>query len=157
MRATGSCSAATSPAAPATAAYGGMPGLAYLGERVLPRLERETSAELVQAVLVANPARWLSGRTGEATMNDQLTPVPPVIMTPRPDQGRLEGSNGRYEKRLADLAGLYRDAAAYRGALDADDGSPVYWVESSTTEDGPGGLITGISVLEPGRVGESTR
>ncbi len=45
-------------------AYGGMPGMAYLGERVLPRLERETSAELVQAVLVANPARWLSGRTG---------------------------------------------------------------------------------------------
>lgn len=47
--------------------YGGMPGLAYLGERVLPRLERETSADLVQAVLVSNPARWLSGRTGEAT------------------------------------------------------------------------------------------
>jgi glucose-6-phosphate isomerase, archaeal len=86
-------------------------------------------------------------------MNDQLTPVSPVIMTPRPDQGRLEGGNGRYEKRLADLAGIYRDTAAYRGALDADDGSPVYWVESSTTEDGPGGLITGISVLEPGRVG----
>ena len=90
-------------------------------------------------------------------MNDQLTPVPPVIMTPRPDQGRLEGGNGRYEKRLADLAGIYRDTAAYRGALDADDGSPVYWVESSTTEDGPGGLITGISVLEPGRVGRGVR
>lgn len=38
--------------------------------------------------------------------------------------------------------------------LDADDAEPVYWVESSSTEDGPGGLITGISVLEPGRVGE---
>ena len=42
-------------------AYGGMPGLAYLGERVVPRLEREGSSELVAAVLVANPARWLSG------------------------------------------------------------------------------------------------
>lgn len=41
-------------------AYGGMPGLAYLGERVLPRLARLSSAELVQAVLVTNPARWLS-------------------------------------------------------------------------------------------------
>lgn len=41
--------------------YGGMPGLAYLGDRVLPRLQRETSAELVAALLVANPARWLSG------------------------------------------------------------------------------------------------
>jgi len=86
-------------------------------------------------------------------MDEQLTPVPPVILTPRPDEGRLEGGNGRYEKRLADLAGIYRDTAAYRAALDAEDGSPVYWVESSTTEDGPGGLITGISVLEPGRVG----
>jgi phosphotriesterase-related protein len=45
--------------------YGGMPGMAYLGERVVPRLERETSPELVEAVLVTNPARWRGGRTGE--------------------------------------------------------------------------------------------
>ena len=44
-------------------AYGGMPGLAYLGERVVPRLERETSPDLVDAVLRANPARWLGGMT----------------------------------------------------------------------------------------------
>lgn len=42
-------------------AYGGMPGLAYLGERVLPRLEQQTSMELVDAVLRTNPARWLGG------------------------------------------------------------------------------------------------
>jgi phosphotriesterase-related protein len=41
--------------------YGGMPGLAYLGERVLPRLQRQASTELVEAVLVTNPARWLGG------------------------------------------------------------------------------------------------
>jgi predicted metal-dependent phosphotriesterase family hydrolase len=41
-------------------AYGGMPGLAYLGERVLPRWEASAEPELVQAVLVSNPARWLS-------------------------------------------------------------------------------------------------
>ena len=46
--------------------YGGMPGMAYLGERVLPRLAQETSVELVHQVLVTNPAHWLSG-TGEAT------------------------------------------------------------------------------------------
>ena len=45
-------------------AYGGMPGLAYLGERVVPRLERAAAPELVEAVLVSNPARWLSGRRG---------------------------------------------------------------------------------------------
>jgi predicted metal-dependent phosphotriesterase family hydrolase len=42
-------------------AYGGMPGLAYLGERVMPRLAREASVELVEAVLITNPARWLAG------------------------------------------------------------------------------------------------
>ena len=46
-------------------AYGGMPGLAYLGERVVPRLRREASPELVHAVLHANPARWLTGESDE--------------------------------------------------------------------------------------------
>ena len=78
----------------------------------------------------------------------------PVKLTLVPAEGLLLGNNGRYEKFIADLAGLYRDEAAYSGALAADDGKPVYWVESSHTEPGEGGLITGISVLEPGRVGE---
>ena len=47
--------------------YGGMPGLAYLGERVLPRLERELPADLVSALLVTNPARWLGGTTADPT------------------------------------------------------------------------------------------
>ena len=84
----------------------------------------------------------------------QVRPVPPVTLTVRPDEGRLEGSNGRYEKFLPDLEGLYRDARAYQQRLADDDGRPVYWVETTQTEDGPGGLITGISVLEPGTVGE---
>ncbi|MGW8482955.1 phosphotriesterase family protein [Microbacterium sp. NPDC055903] len=43
-------------------AYGGMPGLAYLGERFLPRLRAEGGDALVEQVLVANPARWLTWR-----------------------------------------------------------------------------------------------
>jgi glucose-6-phosphate isomerase len=82
------------------------------------------------------------------------TPVPPVLLGIMAEEGRLAGSNGRYEKFLPDLAGLYRDDAAYQHLLAGDDGRPVYWVETSRTEDGPGGLITGISVLEPGTVGE---
>ena len=42
-------------------AYGGMPGLAYLGDRFLPRLAAAGSPELRDQVMVANPARWLSG------------------------------------------------------------------------------------------------
>lgn len=87
-------------------------------------------------------------------MTPFVTTVPPVKLTFLSEQGRLGGSNLRYEKRLSDLAGLYRNAAAYEEMLRDDDDEPVYWVESSHTEDGPGGLITGISVLEPGMVGD---
>jgi phosphotriesterase-related protein len=43
-------------------AYGGLPGLAYLGERFVPRLVRDGGPELADRVLVANPARWLALR-----------------------------------------------------------------------------------------------
>lgn len=39
--------------------YGGMPGLAYLGERYLPRLRSVVGADAVERMLVANPARLL--------------------------------------------------------------------------------------------------
>jgi phosphotriesterase-related protein len=51
-------------------AYGGMPGLAYLGERVLPRWERAAVPELVESVLVTNPARWLSGTDNDTSEGD---------------------------------------------------------------------------------------
>ena len=44
-------------------AYGGLPGLRYLGDRVVPRFVKSGGAELVEAVLVTNPARLL-GRFG---------------------------------------------------------------------------------------------
>jgi glucose-6-phosphate isomerase len=81
-------------------------------------------------------------------------PTTPVKLTVLAEQGQLVGSNGRYERFLPDLAGLYQDAQSFEEKLAADSGAPVYWVESSQTEDGPGGLITGTSVLEPGQVGE---
>jgi phosphotriesterase-related protein len=46
-------------------AHGGLPGMRYLGDRVVPRLVRSVGAELVEAVLVTNPARLL-GRFGVA-------------------------------------------------------------------------------------------
>jgi predicted metal-dependent phosphotriesterase family hydrolase len=41
-------------------AYGGRPGLAYVGRRVVPRLVQAGYGDLVEAVLVRNPARYLS-------------------------------------------------------------------------------------------------
>lgn len=40
--------------------HGGMPGLAYLGERYLPRLRAAIGDEAVERMLVANPARLLT-------------------------------------------------------------------------------------------------
>jgi phosphotriesterase-related protein len=40
-------------------AYGGMPGLAYLGHRALPALRAEVGEAAVRAMLVDNPARLL--------------------------------------------------------------------------------------------------
>jgi phosphotriesterase-related protein len=41
-------------------AYGGMPGLAYLGDRYLPRLRALIGDDVVERMLVANPARLLT-------------------------------------------------------------------------------------------------
>jgi 5-phospho-D-xylono-1,4-lactonase len=41
-------------------AYGGMPGLAYLFDRFVPRLRQAIGDDALGSVLVANPARWLS-------------------------------------------------------------------------------------------------
>lgn len=43
-------------------AYGGLPGLAYLGERFVPRVAAAGGDALVDRVLRANPASWLTWR-----------------------------------------------------------------------------------------------
>lgn len=81
-------------------------------------------------------------------------PAEPATLTVEAIGGTLPGSSERYEKRLPELAGIYRDNAAFEAALAADDGAPVYWVESSTPESGRGALTIGLSVLRAGRIGD---
>ncbi|ALX65764.1 glucose-6-phosphate isomerase family protein [Microbacterium sp. XT11] len=81
-------------------------------------------------------------------------PAEPVVLRVDADRGLFDGSSERYEKRLADLRGIYRSDAAFEAALAADDGEPVYWVESSTPDTGRGALTVGLSVLRPGRIGD---
>ncbi|SDO40973.1 glucose-6-phosphate isomerase [Microbacterium sp. ru370.1] len=81
-------------------------------------------------------------------------PAEPARLTVDAARGLLDGRSERYEKHLGDLAGVYRDEAAYASALDRDTGEPVYWVESSTPETGRGALTIGLSVLQPGRIGD---
>ena len=69
--------------------------------------------------------------------------------------GTLKGGTSVYEKRLADMATVYRDEAAYRDAL-AEKGSDclVYRVEEHRNVGGEGALIIGTSTLQPGRYGD---
>jgi len=83
-----------------------------------------------------------------------IHPVEPVRLLPDAMLGALAGGNSRYEKALGDLGGVYRDQLAYRAALDADDGEPAYWVESSTLDEDDGALTVGVSSVRPGRIGD---
>lgn len=86
-----------------------------------------------------------------------MTPTPyahPVVLEPDALIGALGGSDFRYEKRMAELDGIYRDSAAFAAALEHDSGEPVYWVESSNRGAADGALTIGVSALLPGRIGD---
>lgn len=69
--------------------------------------------------------------------------------------GSIGGRSGGYVKHLGEMAGVYRDAVAYRGALarlGADQ--VVYTVDEHRSGTGAGALIIGTSTLAPGRYGQ---
>ena len=78
-------------------------------------------------------------------------PAPLTIGT----DGSMIGASGSYRKHLGDLAGVYRDEAAYATELERLGADQlVYTVEESRVSDGPGALVVGTSTLLPGRVGD---
>ena len=66
--------------------------------------------------------------------------------------GTLEGGNGRYEKRLSDLAGVYADADAFARLCGRGD-QLVYAVEDLRASTAPGDMIFGVTRMVPGDVG----
>lgn len=66
----------------------------------------------------------------------------------------MAGRSRTYRKHQGDLAGVYRDTAAYEAAL-ADQGADalVYEVQEQKYDDGAGSVIVGTSTLLPGRCG----
>lgn len=78
----------------------------------------------------------------------------PGLLTLAAD-GVMTGATSHYEKRLGDMAGVYRDGAAYRRAV-SEKGADflVYRVEEHRNVSGEGALIIGTSTLHPGRYGE---
>jgi len=78
----------------------------------------------------------------------------PVTLTISPDGG-IEGRSRRYEKFRGDMAGVYRDEAAWKASVDEHGADElIYWVDDHRYQEGPGALIVGTSTLLPGRVGD---
>ena len=70
-----------------------------------------------------------------------------------PASGALSAHTGRYEKRLADLAGLYADDAAFSTALAQGD-PVVYAVEEVRPSTRAGDIAFGTTWMQPGRIGD---
>lgn len=78
----------------------------------------------------------------------------PVTSIVDPKTGAMSGNTGRYEKRLADLEGLYEDAAAHAALTESLANPVVYAVEDFRPGDYAGDLIYGVTRMSPGLIGD---
>ncbi len=67
--------------------------------------------------------------------------------------GQLHGSERHYQKRFCDLAGLYADLAAFDALLQKQGDEVVYEVTDHQPSNQAGDLITGVTRMSPGKVG----
>lgn len=68
--------------------------------------------------------------------------------------GGLDGATSTYEKRLADLEGLYLDGDAFSERAGTDADTVVYRVHDLRPSDRGSDMIVGTSALEPGTIGD---
>ncbi|MCX5569908.1 glucose-6-phosphate isomerase family protein [Kaistia nematophila] len=71
-----------------------------------------------------------------------------------PQSGVLSAATGRYEKRLADLDGIYADNAAFAESVAREGDRVVYYVHEVRPVAARGDLIFGTTFMEPGRIGD---
>ncbi|MBN9026223.1 MAG: glucose-6-phosphate isomerase [Rhizobiales bacterium] len=71
-----------------------------------------------------------------------------------PRSGVLSAATGRYEKRLADLDGIYADNAAFAESVAREGDRVVYYVHEVRPAAARGDLIFGTTFMEPGRIGD---
>lgn len=70
-----------------------------------------------------------------------------------PATGAMADARGQYDKRLADLTGLYADEAAFDAACAAGGDRIVYSVRDVKPGGTVGDLAFGTTHMEPGRIG----
>ncbi|MDQ0473884.1 glucose-6-phosphate isomerase [Labrys wisconsinensis] len=68
-------------------------------------------------------------------------------------RGELRGATNRYVKTLADLEGLYEDAAAFEALRREMGDTVVYEVTDYKPSDRAGDMIIGVTRMLPGKVG----
>jgi glucose-6-phosphate isomerase len=66
----------------------------------------------------------------------------------------MAGATGTYQKRLADLAGLYADTAAFAARTGTEGASVVYDVADFRPSRAAGDLIFGVTRMSPGCIGD---
>ncbi|MCX5520572.1 glucose-6-phosphate isomerase [Kaistia defluvii] len=71
-----------------------------------------------------------------------------------PASGVLSAATGRYQKRLADLDGIYADKAAFADSVARGGDRVVYTVHEVRPAAARGDLIFGTTFMEPGRIGD---
>ena len=80
--------------------------------------------------------------------------APPSSHVVTPSNGTLGQSSRTYQKKLRDLTGLYADAASFKAAAESYGDRIVYEVQDKHPDQHAGDLIFGVTLMQPGRIGE---
>lgn len=70
------------------------------------------------------------------------------------DTGLMLGTGSRYQKRFRDLNGLYADSTTFDELVRSRGDEVVYEVTDHRPSSDPGDLITGVTRMSPGKVGQ---
>ena len=92
-------------------------------------------------------------RSKTTRMGSDMHIAEPVSCTVLVEAGQLVGGSGRYEKRFADLAGIYGDEAAFAALLAQRGDAVAYAVEDLKPSVRPGDMIFGVTRMVAGKVG----
>src|SRR5258708_29516195 len=77
----------------------------------------------------------------------------PFLAFVNPESLQIQLNTGGYRKYVRELDGIYGNKTSFRKLVETCGNEVAYREEGARFTDGGSDLITGISVLEPGKVG----
>jgi glucose-6-phosphate isomerase len=80
--------------------------------------------------------------------------LPPFVAFVNPETLQIQPNTGGYRKYFRELVGIYADEMAFDRLAETFGNEVAYRVDEARFSDHRTDLITGISVLEPGKVGQ---